>query len=115
MVKYPRAAEKPRWLVSLERPANNIMRSSNIICSKRMHLCIPVIEGILNELKGHVHKDSLAKILLLFVALVQNQLGQVRIFPYQHPHWGLQHLMGKSQKPPECHDKEEPVYQDVQE
>ena len=80
-----------------------------------MHLCVPVVEGILNELKGHVNEDSLAKILLLLVALVKNQLRQVWILPYQHPHRGLQHLVGKSQKPPEYHNKEEPVYQDVQE
>ena len=56
-------------------------------------LRIPVVERVFDELKGHVDKDSLSQILLLLVALIQDNLGQVGIFPHQHPHWCVKHLV----------------------
>ena len=54
---------------------------------------IPVVERVFNELKGHVNKDSLSQVFLLFVAVIKDNLCQVRILPYQHPHRRVKHLM----------------------
>ena len=53
----------------------------------------PVVERVFNELKGHVNKDSLSQVLLLFVTVVKDNLSQVRILPYQHPHRRVKHLV----------------------
>ena len=54
---------------------------------------IPVVKRVFDELKGHVNKDSLSQVLLLFVTVVKDNLSQVRILPYQHPHRRVKHLM----------------------
>ena len=59
-------------------------------------LVIPVVEGVFNELKGHVDKYSLSQVLLLLVALIQNNLGQVGIFPHKHPHRRVKHLRSQN-------------------
>ena len=54
---------------------------------------IPVVERVFNELKGHVNKDSLSQVFLFFVAMVKDNLRQVRILPNQHPHRRVKDLV----------------------
>ena len=54
---------------------------------------IPVVERVFNELEGHINKDSLSQVFLFFVAMVKDNLRQVRILPYQHPHRRVKHLV----------------------
>ena len=65
----------------------------SLLCFRSPHEPIPVVERVFDELKGHVHKDSLSQVLLLFVALIKDNLRQVRVFPYQHPHRRVKDLM----------------------
>ena len=73
----------------------------SLLCFRSPHEPIPVVERVFDELKGHVHKDSLSQVLLLFVALVKDNLRQVRVFPHQHPHRRVKDLMNhiSSMKP----------------
>ena len=73
---------------------------------------LPVVEGVLDELKGHVYKNSLAVVLLLFVAMIKDDLRQVWIFPYQHPHGRVKDLLNFKVEtldlgPPDCQDVQE--------
>ena len=65
----------------------------SLLCFRSPHEPIPVVERVFDELKGHVHKDSLSQVLLLFVALIKDNLRQVRVFPHQHPHRRVKDLM----------------------
>ena len=73
---------------------------------------LPVVEGVLDELKGHVYKNSLSVVLLLFVAMIKDDLRQVWIFPYQHPHGRVKDLVNSKVEtldlwPPDCQDVQE--------